>query len=437
MDQILLLGGELEKANEALLRLRRLGRGLDDHKKLKESRVRIWSDSHGRDLNDRLSALLPVETGCYSHVAPGAPLEVVMDSMVSPREIEATAPGDFVVLLGGSNSFSEDCCSQDSIDSFIARLIKKLERLFEIVEDISRSKLILLGGDFNIDVLKSTHKTNKFKDLLASYGLELLFGRKRVFPEKLKFSIIKPIFKKGNRSCPENYRPIALQTIFSKIIERAVFFQINNYFEQNNLLYNRQFGFRKNKSTKQAIFDVVDSTLRALDGSKSIVGIFCDLSKAYDRVNHELLLLKLSYYGFTAEALDFFKSYLTGRRQAVRIIDKKGFSVDSDWLLQPYGIPQGTILGPILFNIYMNDLPNSLDSKVILFADDTTVLVEGSEEDVLLKSQRTISDLDIWLKNNYLQLNSSKTKILKFSASRQSSNGIANNILGNNEANVT
>ena len=193
-----------------------------------------------------------------------------------------------------------------------------------------------------------------------------------IFPEQLKIAIVTPIYK-GKSSDPQafgNYRPISLLPTLSKIIEKVVHKQLYDYMTKNNLFNNSQYGFRTNHSTEYAAMDFVDKAAKCLDDGEIPFSIFIDLSKAFDTLDHNILLKKLHFYGIRDTQLSWFKSYLTGRTQSVKYND----AVSSKLELIT-GVPQGSVLGPLLFLIYINDISKaSRKFQAILFADDTSLL---------------------------------------------------------------
>ena len=198
------------------------------------------------------------------------------------------------------------------------------------------------------------------------------------FPDRMKFSVIKPIFKKGNKMNLTNYRPISLLISFSKVFEKALFNRLTAHFDNTKLLVGNQFGFRKGIATEDAIFKLINGTLNALNNKKMAGSIFCDLEKAFDSVNHDILLSKLLYYGINGKAKLLLESYLQNRYQRVQITNSH-FNANTvlEWTKIKYSVPQGSILGPLLFLVYINNLPKAVEHKVlpILFADDTSTLL--------------------------------------------------------------
>ncbi len=189
-----------------------------------------------------------------------------------------------------------------------------------------------------------------------------------IIPNQLKISKVIPVFKNGNKLMMDNYRPISLLSVFSKIFEKIVSLRLTNYFESNKLLSKVQFGFRKNHSTVHPLLKFTNFLAKANNSKQFSISIFCDLRKAFDTCDHSILLSKLSHYGVRGVELDWFRNYLTNRKQFVSINGQS-----SSLLEICIGVPQGSILGPLLFLIYINDLPLCSSLMSLLFADDTTL----------------------------------------------------------------
>lgn len=232
-----------------------------------------------------------------------------------------------------------------------------------------------------------------------------------IFPDQLKIAKVCPIFKDGERNLFSNYRPISILSSFSKIFEKVVFNRVTSYLEENNILFKGQYGFRKRHSTYMALLDMYDKISTAIDRHEYAVGIFIDLSKAFDTLDHSILLKKLQHYGIRGITLSWFNSYLCNRKQYVYLN-----GVSSTMQLTQCGVPQGSILGPLLFILYVNDIANCSDILwFILFADDTNVFHSESDVNKLTATlNNELTKLSIWFKANKLSLNAKKTKYMIF-----------------------
>ena len=233
-------------------------------------------------------------------------------------------------------------------------------------------------------------------------------------PDKMKIAKVVPIYKKGDPLNVANYRPISLLSSISKILEKIIYDRTITFVRNCNLLSDSQFGFRQKHSTTHAILNFVNHIATAIDNHLHTLGIFLDLSKAFDTIDHEILLFKLSHYGVRGKALEWYKSYLTGRNQFVSIN-----SANSNYASMTCGVPQGSLLGPLLFILYINDLQNS--SRIlsfILFADDTSVFFSHRNPDVLVNTVNTeLASINQWICCNKLSLNVQKTQCMLFSNS--------------------
>ena len=246
-----------------------------------------------------------------------------------------------------------------------------------------------------------------------------------IFPSKLKIAKVIPLFKKGDIKLFGNYRQISLLSSVSKVFEKAAYGQLYEYFSSHALFYDSQYGFRKYHSTELAALELVDRIHKEIDENKIPFSVFLDLSKAFDTLDHDILLHKLQYYGITGTALDWFRSYLTERYQYV---DYNGASSSMKFLTT--GVPLGSILGPLLFMIYMNDIHTvSNNLNFILYADDTTLtsplcsFTYGGYHDInrvstLINSE--ITKISEWLSVNKLFLNANKLNSWFFTTTKKS-----------------
>lgn len=219
------------------------------------------------------------------------------------------------------------------------------------------------------------------------------------------------MYKKGDRTCISNYRPIAILSAFSKIIEKCIEKRITNYLSKFSILTSHQFGFRPAFSTNLALLNFTDKIKRAIDSGEFAGALFIDLTKAFDSLNHSILETKLKSIGIVGPALTLIKSYLCDRQQAVHV-----HSTLSNFLTTNQGVPQGSILGPLLFLIYMNDLPQAVtNSEPFLYADDTTILAsDKSIHSLTLKLQEDLNSILTWCHCNSLSINPTKTKFMIF-----------------------
>jgi hypothetical protein len=235
-------------------------------------------------------------------------------------------------------------------------------------------------------------------------------------PTRLKYSKIIPLFKNGYKTIVMNYRPISLLTSFSEVIKKAIFVRLLHHIKNTHILSNHQYGFRSDSSSELAIYNLINEILKVLDDKVLVEGNFCDLNKAFDCVNHKVLLSKLKFYGIVGKVNTLLESYLYGRYQRV-VTNKK--SVHLSWGKIVSGVPQGSILGPLLFLFYIHDLPVIMKSNSIpiLFKDDTSIIVKNSNRTKYGNELTLIfNNINEWFKANYLTLNLDKTHFMQFSA---------------------
>ena len=253
-----------------------------------------------------------------------------------------------------------------------------------------------------------------------------------IVPSEFKIAKVVPVFKSGNKDSMDNYRPISLLSCFSKIIEKIVGTCLTSFLDVNNLISNSQFGFRKKHSTIHPLIHFIDHVSSALDKKEHTLAIFCDLRKAFDTVNHQILISKLHKLGIRGAELCWFRDYLLNRKQLVHINGSK-----SRLLEILIGVPQGSILGPLLFLIYINDLPLCSELLALLFADDTTLFLSGQNLDELVqKVNREFKKVVDHFRFLKLALHPEKTKFILFSNSpeaRASNFNIFLNFNNNND----
>ena len=245
-----------------------------------------------------------------------------------------------------------------------------------------------------------------------------------IFPEQLKIAKVIPLHKKGSQTDIKNYRPISVLPTISKIFEKLIKVRLVTHLNRNKVLNKRQFGYQKGVGTAEAICTLIDDVVEKLNQKLKVAGIFLDLSSAFDTVNHTLLLAKMEHYGVRGKVLDLFYSYLTNRKMFVEVKDLNQDNFQKVYHSQLRnvltGVPQGSILGPVLFLIFTNDLLNLAtkicsNMKIVAFADDTNAVVSGGSAEALSDTINTVLEsFQLWFLANKLKINTKKTNILLF-----------------------
>jgi hypothetical protein len=253
----------------------------------------------------------------------------------------------------------------------------------------------------------------KFLAIELSWPLAHIFNlslSNGIFPDRLKSSRTVPIFKSGRNDLCDNYRPIALLSTLSKVLEKMVSVKLVNHLDRNKILYEHQYGFQRQKSTEHSIIHALNFINKAMNENKYSVGVFFDLKKAFDVCSHDILLMKLSRMGISGTALNWFRSYLENRSQKVDINGNLSNSRNIK-----ISILQGSILGPILFLCYINDLHSVTSLLTLMYADDTFTLDSGEDLDTLIRNVNIeINKIAVWFRANKLAVNISKTKYIIF-----------------------
>ena len=286
------------------------------------------------------------------------------------------------------------------------------------VENITTNEIIIEIN--NLDLNKSpghdefTAKFLKISHNIISPTLCEIFNiciKKGEYPNLLKIAKVLPIFKKGSKTQVSNYRPISVLSCINKIFEKLLAKRIYSFLEKHQMLYEFQYGFRTGHSTTHALTEIADRLKLAINNNKLTCGLFLDLSKAFDTVNHKILLSKLDHYGIRGPAYNLLKSYLSNRKQYVKI-----GKYNSELREINCGVPQGSVLGPLLFILYINDLHKACTSgNIRIFADDTTVFYEcKTVNDITCKGSEIMTQLNEWFKANKLTLNSEKSNFIIF-----------------------
>ena len=308
--------------------------------------------------------------------------------------------------LANKIEYSEWKYMEEKTNINIEPIRTDFEEILGICKDIDTSK------SSGIDFLSAYILKDAFMVLITQlvylFNLSLLNAN---FPKEWKKATIIPLFKGGNRTVVSNYRPVSLLPLPGKLLEKIMHRGITNYIENNNLLSDNQSGFRKNYSTVKSIVDFNDNIFENMNNGLVTAAVFIDLRKAFDTVNHSILLKKLDKLGIKDIMYKWCKNYLSDRQQKTL-----ANGINSDYLKITCGVPQGSVLGPLFFLIYINDIVNRIGNEYIkLYADDTVIFVEGNNELELQNKMQGLLDIfSQWCKENKLSINADKTKFMCF-----------------------
>ena len=308
-----------------------------------------------------------------------------------------------------SNNANENSFAETLRDSPINSLFFEEIQTNE-VEKIINALKPKSDGPYSIptQILKTVlHKISEI--LTKIFNLSIQTGK---FITPLKMAKVIPIYKnKGSPYDANNYRPISLLSNLDKIFEKLIKSRLVNFLDENKIIFKNQFGFRSKHSTTHALVNLTEKIRANIDKGLFSCGVFIDLQKAFDTVDHKILLSKLNHYGVRGLPNQWFRSYLTNRQQFVSI---SGYNSQKRHV--EFGVPQGSVLGPLLFLIYINDLPNAIkNSQTNLFADDTCLLSSDSSlESLETKVNGDLVELSSWLQANKISLNATKTEVLLF-----------------------
>jgi len=290
-----------------------------------------------------------------------------------------------------------------SIDSdFVTKQIKKMSDskgsgIDEICVKLLKAALPYIADPL-VDIINSAIKTG-------------------VYPKLFKHAKICPVYKKGDINDPSNYRPIAVLPIVSKIMERHLHNQLSSYLDEYNLLLDNQSGFRSRHSCETLLLKLTDSFLENMDKGNINTAILIDLSKAFDNIDHQILIRKLEHYDIAERPIQLMRSFLDNRSQTVIFRGTRSKESASPAI----GIPQGSIISPLLFNIYLNDLTFYINSNVDMYADDITVYTAHKEPNVIEKSlNNDMTSISTWFEQNGLSISKEKTEKLSISTRHKS-----------------
>ena len=333
---------------------------------------------------------------------------------MSPPKLRTNSTSISLISIGNklaANLSQSDCDYQ--------QFMPKIESTFHLnkvtiksVQEMLNS--LLTGKATGLDNISA--KLLKVASPVIAESLCVIFNKSvetGIFPTEWKKAKVFPVHKKDDKSDPNNYRPISVLPTIAKLLERLIYDQLYDYLTRNNLLTKHQSGFRSLHSTVTALLDATNEWYFIIDQGRTNAVVFIDLAKAFDCVSHEILLRKLELYGISGLTLDWFKSYLHEREQICVIGDSS-----SKLRTITCGVPQGSILGPLLFLIYVNDLPACLKySTARMFADDTNITT-SNRSSVRLHRQlnHDLGNIQYWLLANRLSLNVLKTEYMYFAS---------------------
>ena len=301
---------------------------------------------------------------------------------------------DPMQYINGLN-FPDSIFIRETTESELKRIILGLKNSSAGFDEISSR---LLKDSFQFYIKPLVHLVN----LSLSQG---------VFPKELKIARVVPLYKSGDVSAISNYRPVSILSTFSKLFEKIMHSRLIEYIDSHNILNNAQFGFRKKHSTISALIVLLDRILTGFNNGDITLGVYLDFSKAFDTINHSILLSKLQKYGIRGLAFDWMKDYISKRKQYV-FFD----GINSDLLDISCGVPQGSILGPLLFILYINDINMVSDTLFsILYADDSNLFIQGKNiSDMIEIMNSELNKISSWINANQLSLNIGKTCFMIF-----------------------
>ena len=282
--------------------------------------------------------------------------------------------------------------------------------IIDIISNMDTSKSV--GPNSIPNQLIQSIKNSIATPLANIFNKSFLSG---IFPDFFKLTKIIPIHKKDSKLIISNYRPISLLSNINKILEKIMFKRLYEFLEVNQCIYNLQFGFRQKHSTNHALLSMTQQIRDIMESGNIAIGVFVDFQKAFDTVNHNILIKKLNHYGIRGTANKWFESYLNKRKQCVSIAGQQ-----SEYRYINHGVPQGSVLGPLLFLVYINDLHLSIrHSTVRHFADDTNLLYATDKSkprnrNIVRNLNKDLKSLNHWLLANKISLNSTKTELIFF-----------------------
>lgn len=292
----------------------------------------------------------------------------------------------------------------------------KIKDIEKIIQNMSCNKAPGLDKIRALDIRNGKEGISHILTRLVNLSIN-----EGITPNELKISIIKPIYKQGTRSEFSNYRPIAILATIEKILERYISVHLNKFLTKHNIINEQQYGFQRGRSTTTLLCKFTDFINSKLNSNKVVLALFIDYSKAFDTINHKTLLNELERNGIRGKLHKWFKNYLRDRQIQVKLENKL-----SDAMEVNYGVPQGSILGPTMYTIYVNTIFKCMENcEIFMFADDTAMLsVHRDAEEAQKNMQHDYNNLLKWSHDNGLKINYSKTKLLCITTSKRYVTGI-------------
>ena len=434
------LRNSIKQKNKLYLKFKKVSSALNDesyncYKRKLQQLMKVAEKQHYHDLlveysNDIKKSWVVIKSIINKNKKPHIQgrFKIGENLITSDKELISNKFNDFFINIGPTLAKSIPCVKKSPLSYLGNRLTESIYLApvneNEIGQLIKSLKDTTAGfDDLNSMCLKISSRF-LLKPLTHICNLSISQG---IFPEQLKIANVIPLYKSDDSMSFNNYRPISVWCVLSKIFEKIMYNRVAAFLEIFKILHDNQYGFRKKSSTHVALLTFIDKVIEAIENGEYAIGVFLDFSKAFDTVDHQILLNKPNHYGIRGCALSWFKSYLSRRLQYVTY----NGSQSSQQMIK-CGVPQGSILGPLLFLIYINDLRIVCKStEPVLFADDTNLFSSGSN--AISLQDGVNNDLAIiaeWLKVNKLSLNIKKTHFMCFSARNKYRPGISLQIDG-------